>query len=256
MESALEDPRPRYRLCRAGFALIALSLALLCAAKVSLLALMFGAHREVMALHGHPAWFWLVDVPVTWGALLGSYLLWGRWPGTNWHRRAGMLVLMNFADALMWTVDRLDRFGLEPKSIDLGWTFFLIANSLAWIEMVLAAGLASELAAHLGREPYQEVRQAVSTLAFIGSIVWGFLAITQTNWSLWPPGPGITPEFHLLLLITTILMTIPAFQTTVLCLSASRFCAEYLRELDRKSREDPLLQSRSESDGDDVFWYD
>lgn len=256
MEPTVEDIRLRYRLCSLAFGLIALSLGLLCAAKVSLLALLFGARHEVRAIHDHPGWFWLVDMPITWAALLGSYLLWGRWPVPHWQRRAGLLLIMNGLDAVMWTIDHARRFGFAEVQPDLVWTFFVAANSLGWFELMLAAALASDLAAHLGREDAHAASAAASTVGVIGAIVWGLLALSQTDWGAWPLAPRFTPEFHVLLLVTTILMVFLTFQVTIGALTAARLSAAYDRELRDRESNDDLLQSRSETEGDDIFWND
>lgn len=248
-----EDIRPRYRLCRAGFALIALALALLCVAKISLLAMLFGARREMQVLHDHPAWFWLVDAPITWGSLLGSYLLWGRWSEPSWQRKAGLLVLMNGLDAVMWSIDHAERFGLQVTNLDLGWTFFVVANALGWFELILASSLASSVAFHLGARESAEAGNASYTIGLIGAIVWGVLMITQTNWQTWPPGPDPSAEFLILLLVSTVLAILLTFQVTVQSLTASRLCAAHLRTLSALESGDDLLRSRSETDGEKLL---
>ncbi len=257
MELHNDDLRPRYQLCRAGFGLIALSLGLLCAAKVSFLALLFGAHKEVMALHSHPAWLWLVDAPITWGSLVGAYLLWGRWKIPSWQRKAGLLLLMNALDAGMWTIDHAEQFGFEITRLDLDWTFFVVASGLGWVELMMAAFLAAELCAHLGRHDAVDSSRAAHSLAIIGIVFWGILALSQTDWNAWPLRPRMTAEIQILLLLSTVLMIILTFQVTVLSLTASRLCGGYLKELDQfESSGHDLLKSRSETEGDEFFWKD
>jgi hypothetical protein len=60
----------------------------------------------------HPWYPWLVGAPITWGSLVGSYLLWGRWSEPSWQRRAGLLVLMNGFDLLTWFLHNAEALGL------------------------------------------------------------------------------------------------------------------------------------------------
>lgn len=249
-----EESRPRHGLGRVGFGLIALALGLLCVVEVSLLAYLFGAQHQVQALHDHPAWLWLVDAPITWGSLVGSYLLWALWNQPSWRRRAGLLLIMNAIDAGMWTVVHAEELGLGPEPRELSWTFFLMASGLGWCELLLAASLAAEIAAQLGNSEAVDSGRNAYSVAIIGLILWAITALSQTDWGAWPLRLRPTAEYPILLLLMTVLLILLTFLVTVLCLTAARLSGRYLREQARREVDDELLKSRSETEADDLFW--
>src|SRR5579864_2994688 len=104
MDLEREELRHNYRLCRAGFALIALGLTLLSLDSGCLLAGFLMRSRDLWSLRLTTWWDWLVGAPITWCTLVGSYLLLGRSSDPVWQRRAGLLVIMNGIDMIVWTL--------------------------------------------------------------------------------------------------------------------------------------------------------
>src|SRR5205085_2691349 len=108
------EHRTRYRLCRAGFGLSALGLALMSIDSAFHLAVMLTGRQELLQLLTSPAWDWTVGVSITWSTLLGPYLLWGRWSEPHWQRRTGLLVVLNLIDVGYWVMRHGKLFGLWP----------------------------------------------------------------------------------------------------------------------------------------------
>ncbi len=94
----------------------------------------------------------------------------------------------------------------------------------------------------------------------IGVLLWALLLFGQTRWS-WPLAPRLPQqgrpvnlELLLLHLISYLFQTILAFQVTLLCLSVSRRCKQFMNEREAQLDQQDLLKSRSETEGDDIFW--
>ena len=259
-----EDLRPRYRLCQAGFALLALGLGLLCGDAALDFAYWCSGSPAIAALVRDPLWTWLVGAPITWGTLVGSFLLWGRWTEPSWQRRAGLLLLMNGIDLVHWTLRHGDALGLRIGELPHGWLRSQLSGGMGWIELALSATLAADLSVHLGRKEAPDSSRGARALAMVGLVVWGLFFLQHTHWRRWPLRPRnfLTPETYLLLIGQSLLLAITAFQVTALCILAARQCGHYLRELDRiaADRDRFLLPSEPDPDGrpsapDRDDWY-
>ncbi|MBX6312894.1 MAG: hypothetical protein IRY99_08275 [Isosphaeraceae bacterium] len=255
MDWEFEDPTPRYRLCQAGFGLIALAIGLLCADAALDLAWLFTGHRGILALTHDRLWTWLVGAPITWGSLIGSYLLWGRWSEPRWQRRAGLLVLMNTIDLVLWFLNHGDELGLWIGEVPHRWLRGNLAMGLGWAELGLMAGLAADVSDHLGKGPETIAGGTVAkSFAGVGAAIWALWFLGMTDWGRWPLGHRwLTPPLYLLLVGSTLVLTLTTFQVAALSILASRHCGEFVRELKGNDPMLELLRSRSEQESDD-FW--
>ena len=258
------EHRARYRLCRAGFALAALGLALMSLDSACWLLTQFTRWFELLQLLRSPAWDWTVGVTITASTLLGPLLLWGRWSEPHWQRRAGVLVVLNLVDVGYWAWRHGDLFGLWRGAMPPHWwlsTMLIIGSS--WVQFGLFGSLAADLSAHLGAKPAPEAGQRARALAAAGAGVWLVALWHLTNWRRWPLTPQFSPLGPLIWTGMTALRALAAFQVAALCLAACRDCARMLRDLDRAARFDldgphhaggalDALRSRSEA-GDDPW---
>jgi hypothetical protein len=250
------DPRRPYRLAGRGFALVALGLGLLCLSDVASLAYTFGMFPAYTKLVGSPAWTWGIDFPITAATLLGSLFLVRCWSVPSWVRRAGLLALMNGIDAVMWVLTRSEELGLNlATGLEAHeWALRLVTLGLGWFELMLAASLAADVSAHLWNMRAGAAGRGVQVTALMGAVLWAVIVVTRTDWEAWPIMPRPGAELFLLMLLQRLLVAIAAFQLTVLCLHASRQCAHYVKEWERRDTSHDLLQSRSESEGDEIRW--
>src|SRR5205823_13017835 len=161
----------RYRLCRAGFALIALGLSLLCLDMACHLAIWMTRDGKLLGMIQHPLWSWMVGAPITWSTLLGSYLLWGRWTEPGWQRRAGLLVFMNFIDLIQWAVEHGDALGLRLGTVGHPWLRYQLGGLFNWVELALCASLAADVSAHLGRTDAPQAGQTSRAFAIVGLVL-------------------------------------------------------------------------------------
>jgi hypothetical protein len=256
MEWELHDPRRPYRVCRRGFALMALGLGLLCLSNVASLGFTFGMFPAYGHLRGLRAWTWGIDFPITAATFLGSLMLLRCWPVPSWNRRAGMLALMNAVDLGTWFLTRSDELGLGLASGILahGWLIQLATLGLGWFELMLGASLAADVSAHLWNTHAGAAGRGAQVTSLVGAVLWAVLVVTRTDWDRWPIVPRRDAEWALLMLLQTLLQALATFQLTALCLYASRQCHHYVREWDRRDTSHELLKSRSESEGDEIQW--
>jgi hypothetical protein len=253
MDLEFDDPRPRYRLCQLGFGLIALSLGLLSFDLACWLATLFMPNPGLIGLMKRPEWTWLVGAPITWAALIGSYLLWGRWTEPTWQRRAGLLVLMNGVDAVNWLLEHAHEFGLTGQAIGHAWMREQIGRGLGWLELLLTAAMAADLSLHLGKADAPEAGRSARSFAMIGFALWLFHVLVLTDWMSWPlrRHPMRGRDGLLFFLGNLFLLTVTSFQVTVLSILAARQCKRFVQELDRHEWDNDLLRSRSEPEKDD-----
>jgi hypothetical protein len=265
MDLEPETPRSRYHLCAAGFALTALALGLLCLdAALHLLFLMTRDFR-IAAVGDHPWYPWLVGAPITWGSLIGSYLLWGRWPEPSWQRRAGLLVLMNGFDLLTWFFHNAELLGL-PSNPQLqrllaehAWFLANLTHALGWAELAVFASLATDVLVHLERPGAPAAGQSARIFIAAGAVALVLSFLLQTDWDrnrLWPLASKrfVTPPIYLMILASSFLLTVASLQVTALSFEASRFCRRLLAEWRQADqRQHDLLRSRSESESDGTW---
>lgn len=245
------DLRPRYQLCKLGFALASMALGLQCADLALGLSFQFFGLPEVGQLVQNPYWRLVVGTPISWGALVAALLLLGRWEHAAWNRRAGLLLLMNAIDVGLWASDNSRLLGVDLKLLEDPWLRYAL-SVMQWLELMLFASLAAEVAVHLGRSEAGDSARLVRSLAIIGVIFWFLILLSCTNWL---PGRGPvfriqSLEVYLLLLGSHALLGITAFQVTILCSQAGRECQRLLLEMARSEQDDELLRSRSESADD------
>jgi hypothetical protein len=258
MESDHDLQRRRYRLCMIGFGLTAAAILLLAIDSTLNLGMRFSLMRGRPApwqwALSTPAYSWLVGAPITWMALLGTYLLWGRWDNSSWQRRAGLLVVMNLVDSVLWAIDRGPELGLMAADAEHLWFRIKLAQALGWAEFALIAGLASDLAVHLGATQAAESSRTTRSLVAIGALSWMFVFIQGTNWGqpFWPLEPRpvrFAPGLLMFSLASLFIQTIVAFQVASLSFLAAARCRQVLAEIDREERDNDPLKSRSEESG-------
>ncbi len=258
MKLAAQEDVVSFNAMRRGFAVLALAIGLLCLAHATILALPFDEEGLVQTLRAQPFWMWLVDAPITWGSLLGSYLIWVACSETPWRRWAGLLVLMNAVDAALWTISRSDELGLPWSALGQRhhWSIFLVAAGLGWCELTILAGLALKLLVDAGLTkapvPPGKPHSAVPGVASIGLVVWALFVVTQTDWTTWLPRPLLGPAYPLLLLSSAALYTLASFLVTVQCLTVSRYCRKQAQVVARSGElGEDLISLPSETKGPD-----
>jgi len=258
-----DEHTPKLRLCRAGFTLVAIGLALLCLSETLGVARLFiqdaRLERLLLSPEGKWAWKWLVGGPITWTTLLGAYLLWAGWSEAGWRRRAGMLLLMNAVDMLQWTIRHHEDLGLPLRGgVDRHeWLFHQVTQGLGWAEFWLFADLAARLSRHVGHEIFAGRLSRARAIVAAGGLVWAFQLAVMTDWHapIWPlhHRPVRTPPEVILLYLALPVLTIPATLNVIgLAAAARNRCAAALAAMvPDKDKGIDLLTSRSETDD---FW--
>jgi hypothetical protein len=247
MDPDREKQRQTYQLCRLGFALLSVALVFASVSVLLDLALQF---RVPLLDFVRLSWLKWMEIPITWGTLAGSYMLWGRWTDKGWSRRSGLLAVMCMVDVVLWLLDQgyelgPDRGGLERHA----WLRVLIGQALGWAEFALLASLSGDFLAHLGVDHAPDAAKATRSLAATGASLWLFFVVLQTNWDQWPPA-GIrflSLETLLLSIGWRIIWAIALIQTTALSIAATGQSARVLAEMNQEDRADDLFDSPSES---------
>lgn len=243
------DYRPRYRLCRVGFFLAATSSGLMATEDLGYLGYFLTFHRPIHEFLNGPGWVWVAGTAMAWAGLLGSYLLWGRWSEPHWQKRAGALVLIALCGVGCWAWQHGEMFGLvEPDGSGAVWMAEIARKGLRWGWLLLLAGLAADVSAHLGRDEAQESRASLYALISVGIAVWVFHVLNSTDWAAgWPLRPGMFRQTTWLMLLgITGLRSLSAFLVTALSLLASRECGRIVRELDLAEKGHDLFPPPSE----------
>jgi hypothetical protein len=247
-----EQQRRTYQLCRLGFGIQSVALALACVTSVLWLMAMFGGRALLIWAKGSAWWNW-VDAPVVWASLIASYLFLGRWSERGWQRRAGLLLVMCMVDAGLWFLDHGTQFGLrEPVGHE--WLRQQLGQALGWAEFTLIAGLACDFMAHLGIDQAPEAGKATRSLSSTGAVIWLILFVERTAWSQgWPlQDHGIrSMETLLLSMGTHMIWTITLIQVTALTIAATRQGSRVLAEMDREDQQ--LDQFPTPPGRDDAF---
>jgi heme exporter protein D len=242
-----EQLRKTYQLCRLGFTILAVALALACF--VSLLSL-YGTFD-----HGLGTWIresglseW-IDAPIVWGCLIGATLLWGRWDQVSWQRRAGLFLVMNLVDVGLWFISRADAMGPQVGEFGHEWLRASLGTALGWGEFALLSSLSCDYLAHLGVEHARDSDKSTRSMAATGAMVWLLHFCQRTDWRAgWPlqhrhvrglDGFLVEYGYNLIWAITLI-------QVTALVVSAVRQSTTVLEEIDREDQEHDLLRSRSD----------
>jgi hypothetical protein len=248
MDPEREKERQTYQLCRLGFAILSIALAVACLIRVLALPSEFGVGPFLPGLKESRFWHWS-DVPVVWGCLFGWYLLWGRWENPSWQRRAGLLLVMGLVDVVLWGLDHGPDFGLAVDDlVGHEWLRYSLGSALGWAEFALIAGLSCEVMVHLGVEAAAETGMATRALVATGAVIWMADFCLQTDWRSWPlEFRGVrSPEAVLLRMGTSMIWTVALIQVTALSFAATRQCGEVLADMDREEKANDPLRSASE----------
>jgi hypothetical protein len=247
--------RRSLRRFRLGFAILGLALIVASLSTIGNLILFFARQRQPIGLQfGIPNWRLIEGAIITWGSLLGVFLLCGRWPDIHWQRRSGILLLMCLVDAALWTLQHAVELGLSDGAVGHEWFRDSLGTALGWSEFALIASLAADVASHLGQPQSIDFAKAVRSLATTGAMVWFMYFYFLTNWRppLWPlQAHPHNPGTFMLLLAWLVLAAINLVQVTGLSLLAGRCCARALREMDKDDRANDMPPSRSEAGWDE-----
>jgi hypothetical protein len=237
-----EGQRQVYKLCRLGFGILSFSLLLAIVSCVVVFAAIFGGPWLV-------SWYYyggaisprnVTGALVTWGSLVGVYLLWGRWRAPAWQRRAGLLLLMSLVDVALWCVEHAPAISI-PAPQEHEWLLHHLGEALGWAEFVLIASLACDFLQHLGVEHAPAAGKATCSLAATGAVIWGILFVQSTQWGTWPLIGRLTPDKLLLLMGSHTIWTLTLIQVTALTFSAAQQASRVLTEMNRDEQElDPL----------------
>jgi hypothetical protein len=240
-----------YQLCRLGFGILAVALLIACF--VSILEVFATFHPHLVSQVFKYEWVKWIDIPIVWGSLIGTTLLWGRWEQVSWQRRSGLLLVMCLVDVGLWFLDRGEALGLRDGELGHRWLRINFGQALGWAEFALAASLSSDFLLHLGIEPARESGKSARSMAATGAVLWMLLFCEQTDWSGgWPLQPMRRPPFPSLLLRhgSVLIWTITLIQVTALVVSATRQSGHALKEMRCEDDDHDLLRSRSDSPKD------
>lgn len=244
--------RGRYRLCRVGFGLCALGMALLSVNELMLVGYSVTFNREIQRIIISPTWHWAAGSTITWSTLLGPYLLWGRWSEPHWRRRAGLLVFLNLADVGLWFLRHGQDFGFWPHDVGHEWLRMHLTFGSSWVQFVLFAALADDMAAHLNAKWAPATSRRIATVALVGGLAWGLLLLQTTAWHRgWPLRPRRTPLLLLMFTILPLARAVASFQLAALCAGVCRECSLMLGDLERGNPDLAALRSRSEFEDED-----
>lgn len=251
-----DDPTPirrRYALCRAAFLFGTVGLALLGLSAMLELAIFVTRDPELLRVAQSRWWHWGVGAPITWTTVLSAYLLWGRWPDASWQRRAGILLLLNTFDLVVWIIQNDKDLGLRIGDIGHAWLRNYLTESFGWIEFMLFGSLAAEVATRPQSESAGLLGSGVRGLSTLGLILCTLSFALGTDWARgWPLGH--VPWNHGMLLAaqtTCLLLTVATVQLVALMGMAARQCARDLRTIKAADPMPDLLVSRSETEWDD-----
>jgi hypothetical protein len=249
MDQEREQERRNYAICRAGFVFLSAALVVACLTTLIVLPRHFGGRAFLPWVVHTWAWHW-ADVPVVWGSLIGSYLLWGRWNDPSWQRRTGLLLVMGMVDAVLWGLDHGDELGLRLGDVGHLWFRMHLGQALGWAEFALMAGIASDVMVHLGVNQASETGRATRSLAATGAVIWMLLFLQQTDWRKWPLDfrRVITLETLLLNIGWNMIWTIALIQVTALSIAAAKQCSVVLGEMSQEDEHQDVFKSRSEAD--------
>lgn len=238
LEYEIDDHIRRYRLCRAGFALIAFGVLLRAidvGMHVGLMMSIFDRNRLFFDAINHPLYGWVIKTPLTAALLLGPYVLWNRWPEPSWQRRTGALVTLGLIDAFLWVLDNERTFGLDLGGEGHKWLRLHVARAISWAQLYLGAAVAADFLDHLGR--HREAKAAGTVRGFLaaGVSIWALYFVQQTVWAAgWPlQQRGLNLMMIVLLVAYLLPLSVAAVQVMALCLishrEASRLTADLIR---------------------------
>src|SRR5262249_34606393 len=180
-----EQFRKTYQFCRSGFAF--LSVALLIACFTALLELFSSFQPDLVLRIFRSGWYRWIDLPIVWGSLIGTTLLWGRWEHVSWQRPSGLLLVMCLTDIVLWFLDHGDALGRVEVEVGHDWLRSNLGQALGWAEFALLASLSSDYLVHLGIDQARDSAKSARSMAATGAVLWMLLFCEQTNWAAgWP----------------------------------------------------------------------
>jgi len=247
MDLEREQLRKTYEVSRMGFGI--LSAALILACLDSLLPFLRIFYPELYLRIHTTTWYPWIDVPITWGSLLGVTLLWGRFEHAGWQRRAGLLLVMSLADAGLWFLSHGAALGMAEGDFGHEWLRGNVGQALGWAEFALMAGLSCDYLEHLGVEYARESGKSTRSMAATGAVVWLLLFCERTDWrGGWPlvAHRWRSIEEFLLYQATNLIWLITLLQVTSLVISAARMSGRVLVEMQFEDESHDPFRSRSE----------
>ena len=248
-----EQIRKTYQLCRLGFFFLAAALSVACfESLLDLVGRFDHGHGLLTWIHGFDWYQWL-GTPITWASAIGAILLWGRWNHTSWQRRAGLFLLMNLADLVLWFIARSDTNVAGPGDFGHLWLRDSLGHALGWGEFALMSSLSCDYLVHLGVEHARDSDKSTRSMAATGAMLWLLLFCQRTDWGAgWPLQVhrlrGL--EGRLLYHGSNLIWTITLIQVTALVISAVRQSTYVLHEMDKEDEEHDLLRPRSDASYD------
>jgi len=245
MDLDREQFRKTYEVSRLGFAILSTALVLACF--TSLLELLSCFHPQLVLRIVRTPWYPWIDLPIVWGSLFGTTLLWGRWEHVSWQRRSGLLLVMCLVDVVLWVMDHADALGRGQMAARHDWLRANLGQALGWAEFALLASLSSDYLGHLGVDQARESAKSARSMAATGAVLWILLFCERTNWGGWPlqPRPPQALETVLLMHGSLLIWTITLLQVTALVISATRQSRHVLDEMEREDEAVDPLRSRS-----------
>jgi hypothetical protein len=247
MDLEREQLRKTYEVGRMGFGILSAALVLACV--TTLVPLLRNFYPELGARIIATAGYRWLDVPITWGSLLGVTLLWGRFDHAGWQRRVGLLLVMSLADAGLWFLDHGAALGVAQGDFGHDWLRGNLGQALGWAEFALMAALSCDYLEHLGVEYARESGKSTRSMAATGAVVWLLLFCEHTDWrGGWPLAPHRwrSIEEFLLHQASNLIWTITLLQVTSLVISAARMSGQVLAEMRFEDEVNDPFKSRSE----------
>ena len=216
-----------------------------------MLSVPFGGRALAVWIVNTRWWDWL-DVPIVWGSLIGTYLLWGRWNERGWQRRAGLLLVMCGVDMALWFLEHGNDLGLQDSEIGHPWLRNQLGQAprMGGVHPHCRPRLRPPVAPRDRARP--RGREGDPFVGRAGAVVWMIQFTERTAWHLgWPlQDQGIrTPWTWLLYMGTHMIWTITLIQVTALTITTTRQTTRVLAEMEREDRQDDLFHSPTESDG-------
>src|SRR5262249_6537188 len=222
---------------------------LILASFTALMPFLWMFYRELFKRIEETAAYRWIDVPITWGSLLGATLLWGRFDHPGCQRRVGLLLEMSLADAGLWLLEHGVDVGIAPVNFGHQWLRGNIGQALGWAEFALMAGLTCDYLEHLGVEYARESGKSTRSMAATGAVVWLLLFCEHTDWrGGWPPAAHRfrSIEDFLLYQASNLIWTITLLQVTSLVISAAKMSGQVLAEMSFEDEANDPFKSRSE----------
>ncbi len=226
----------RYRLCSAGLRLAAIGVGFAALNTAAHLLVMVTMDFRLFELVAHPAWIWGIGGPSVIGSLFGAYLLFGRWDEPSWKRRTGVLVLVCLAHVASWALQHADVLGGGQAGLSSHeWFLMNLSRGLGWAKLMLFAGLAADVSAHLGHQGARVGGKVAWKFAATGAVIWAFYFAARTDWNGgWPLGIArFGPLLYLMLLTYLFDFCLASLQVAALCLAARAHCRSMLDELEK-----------------------